>query len=519
MPPAVSLSKSPFKSTVAVSESGVPVPPRLPHVISLLLVSMLAVYVGWANFWYAYDDALITYRVAYNFASGQGFVYNPGEWFLGITTPGLALLLGLVARAIGPDTVPLLGAIVSSVSLWLAGLALYVYGSQRGHPAGGLFAGLLLIGHPMIAITFGGEMPLQIALILWAFVACTADRRIAAALLLAAATIVRIDAALAAIVIGLNDLVQARRIDWRMWIVFALTLLPFAALAWYAFGSPLPVTLAAKLAQRDSGFWMTFGRGLRDWLHNVSGPNSTPAMFEIFTWDPRAMGFWVAVGIPALLWYRVWWLPFAWVLAFNIGYRTLKVPFYHWYAAPAIVGVSILAAAGIEAALVLLARFISARGVSNTRATSAIAAVAGLLLCIGINYHHLRMLPITSRPYPLVEIYEEAGRWLEANTPPDATIGYHEIGFLGYYAHRHVIDPLGLLDPAIPPHIAKQDFLWAYRERQPTYILVRDDDSPLGYGGIRGQAWFQRNYMEIRRFTTPRVPRMSVTVYQRVALH
>jgi hypothetical protein len=40
-----------------------------------------------------YDDPYITYRYARNIATGQGFVYNPGERVLSTTTPLFTLLL------------------------------------------------------------------------------------------------------------------------------------------------------------------------------------------------------------------------------------------------------------------------------------------------------------------------------------------------------------------------------------------------------------------------------------------
>ena len=45
----------------------------------------------------ANDDAFITYRYARNIASGQGFVFNPGERLLGTTTPLYTLSLVPVA--------------------------------------------------------------------------------------------------------------------------------------------------------------------------------------------------------------------------------------------------------------------------------------------------------------------------------------------------------------------------------------------------------------------------------------
>jgi hypothetical protein len=130
-----------------------------------------------------------------------------------------------------------------------------------------------------------------------------------------------------------------------------------------------------------------------------------------------------------------------------------------------------------------------------------------------INLMTLRTLHITSRQHTTLQIYEQTGRWIDANTPPAATVGYFEIGYFGYYAHRRIIDPLGLVDPAIPPHVAKRDFLWAYREYQPDYILEISGNS---FGGILTEPWFQRDYKPIRTFTHPQSER-SVTVFQRVA--
>ena len=62
--------------------------------LAIVLLIGLAAWVSTVNFWYAYDDALITYRFARNLATGVGLVYNPGEWHLGTTAPLYALILG-----------------------------------------------------------------------------------------------------------------------------------------------------------------------------------------------------------------------------------------------------------------------------------------------------------------------------------------------------------------------------------------------------------------------------------------
>lgn len=492
-----------------------PLPPLpISPLVALLLLTGLAGYIGWANFGYAYDDAFITYRVAYNFASGQGLIYNPGEWFGSSTSPGLALLLGLGGKVFGPDAVPVIGTIVSGVALWLAGLGLYVYGARTGYPASGLFAGLLLIASQIMAFSSSGEMPLQMALILWAYVAYVSEWRIASALLLAAATVVRPDGVMAVAVLGLFDLIRTRRIAWRMWLAFAIALAPFLVLAWIYYGTPLPNSLAAKLAHRDAQLWVTFGKQLRAWLNEFTGPNGQRATWEFLSWDPRALGFWFVIGVPAMIWARAWWLPVAWSVAFTLAYRQLHVPFYHWYAAPPMLGLVVIAGVGIETACRFLIRIGTRQAGSRPRPLVPIVAMTlAVAWCFVINMMTLRTLHISSRQHSTLQIYEQTGRWIDANTPPAASVGYFEIGYLGYYAHRRIIDPLGLVDPAIPPHVAKRDFLWAYREYLPDYILERSGNS---FGGIRTESWFTRDYQPIHTFTHPQSD-VSVTVFQRVA--
>lgn len=473
----------------------------------------LTAYVTWANLHYAYDDAFITYRVAYNLATGQGFVYNVGERVLGITAPGLGLLVGLIGALAGPASIPLASGLVSAAGTGAAAAALYVYGAMHGRAAVGLLAGLLFIASPITAVAWGGEMPLQIALILWAVVAYAAEWRVASALLLGAATIVRPDGAVAAVVLAGYDLVRTRRIPWRAWLAFAAVLLPFAVLAWVYFGSPIPLTLSAKLAQRDLG-WPAYGRGLRNWLHLILGPDGRPASFEFISWDPRALGFWVTLGLPALLWYRFLWLPLAWVAAFVFSYRTMQVPFYHWYAAPVVVGIAALAACGIDAmvrfAITRLSRV--ARKGPPTWAAMLETAIPVLMFAV-VASHNLRTLPASARTAPLLELYADAGRWLHAHAPRNASVGYYEIGYLGYHAQRRIIDPLGLLDPATPPHVAQGDMTWAYRAYEPTYLVEQQRTS---YGGMRDMDWFQRRYQPIHVLTHPSLPDNALTIYRRV---
>jgi hypothetical protein len=179
---------------------------------ALLLITVVTLYVGTTNGHYSYDDAYITYRMADNFSRGLGFVYNPGEWHLGSTAAFYGLLVGSlrwVLSAVSPGgapPIPAIGGLISALSLLATGWMLYAMGRNARAPLCGLVAGLFYITNPMIFVTFGGEMPFQIALITGAFFAYQQQARPIAAALASLAILTRPDGLQAAGVLLVYDI-------------------------------------------------------------------------------------------------------------------------------------------------------------------------------------------------------------------------------------------------------------------------------------------------------------------------
>jgi len=71
----------------------------------VLLVPATALVLCALNFGQIYDDPYITFTYAENLATGEGFVFNPGEQVLGTTAPGYAFLLGILALP-DADSIP-----------------------------------------------------------------------------------------------------------------------------------------------------------------------------------------------------------------------------------------------------------------------------------------------------------------------------------------------------------------------------------------------------------------------------
>jgi hypothetical protein len=121
---------------------------------------------------------------------------------------------------------------------------------------------------------------------------------------------------------------------------------------------------------------------------------------------------------------------------------------------------------------------------------------------------------------PVEQLYSKTGRWISRNTPQDASIGYLEIGRVGYYARRRIIDPLGLIEPTIHAHVAQGDLDWAYEHYRPDYIINYDANFGAWFETVAQQRWFQEEYRKLTEVklhdnATVTDP-FSVVIYKRV---
>jgi hypothetical protein len=63
-------------------------------------------------------------------------------------------------------------------------------------------------------------------------------------------------------------------------------------------------------------------------------------------------------------------------------------------------------------------------------------------------------------------------RWLDANAGPNDLIAAHDIGAIGYFARRPLIDLAGLVSPEVIPFIRDEDQLWAHIQQRGAVYLV-----------------------------------------------
>lgn len=459
------------------------------NAVLIVLLLLPLIYVSFSNLTITYDDAFITYRYAYNLASGNGFVYNQGERFLGTSAPLYGLILGALGWITKPDLIPLLSGIISAISLVACCFALFTY-SFREDPWSGFFAGLFFLLNPFTVYSFGGEMLLQLGLLLWSFVLYRKNSTKAAAVLVSLAILVRIDAASAAFVLFLHYCITRRTVPIRETAIAAALIIPCLILSYGYYGSWLPSTIAAKLAQRDSGLWETFLKGFVVWMH-------AQLQFKAL------LLFWFVGGIAVLFRHRSWLFPLSWVVLFSLVYAAVRMPYYHWYGIPGVAGLSILAGCACSTVI--------QKGIDLATRWKMNPKLSGILfpaLCIGaigMLYHgSIHDLAAVYRCEGCEKLYPRVGVWLNKNTPSSCSVGYLEIGYIGYYAHRRIIDPIGLVNAGESKHVAARDFLSAYERMRPDYIIYNENFKWTGE--LLRAPWFSQNYHLVKTFSDVHYP-------------
>jgi hypothetical protein len=451
----------------------------------LYIVLITTLLYLWMEGW-GYDDPYITYRYAENLARGSGLVYNLGERVQSTTTPLFALLLAVLARL--PIPMPALANLVGALSIALGAYSLYLLAQTWRTPLAGWGALLFYPFFPLLLTTIGSETPLYLALCSASFLFYARRSYTLTAVSAALATLARPDGILVPALIGLHFLFSIqrqslpahlplrRRIPWRAVLIFTALLGMWFLFAWAYFGSPLPVTLAAKQSQGTMAISQRFAAGFVSVVRDHAGHFKYQALAAL-----------AALGLLYTAWRAPrWGLYLGWTAAYFAAYTVLGVSRYYWYYAPLVPGFIILAGLGLQsvgAGLSFVANHFHPRGLKMERIRQGLLA-AVLLLSLGLaSLLASSAARLGQYTDPRLITYRLAGQWLEANTPPQAQIGALEIGILGYYADRSLIDFAGLLQPETARQLrdaASYDEAarWALERYQPQYTAVQNGSLP-----------------------------------------
>ena len=409
------------------------------------------------------DDGLIYARYIQNLISGNGFVYNQGEFVNGLTSPLFAYLAVtpsyLLADArYGTMLISVLAAIGTVIVFYRL---LTLFTSDRQIAA---IAALLAAGNGMTYINLGMEASLftfTIGLCLYLYFK---DRFFLLGICTGLAILTRPEAVFLVPAMALNTIVFKR--EWPRFryyifpIILVLSQLLFNSIYYDAL---LPSSGLAKISQGAMGHW-----GYNSFLFNM--PNlflsgfGLPGQMHVFQLPlvPIALILVSLLGLLVVQARQYIVISFIFLLLYTTFFTILNIPSQWWYYAIHF---------SIFSSYVVLGIFWIYRHlrIEHQRIfrISFISLFALMLIWQGA-------INLTLHGRTVREDYRQFGLWIAENTPADASIALAEIGTVGWYSERRIIDILGLVTSDNAGFVAEGDYNSWLELHPPDYILARE---------------------------------------------
>lgn len=419
-----------------------------------LIIALLAVAARLIPSPRTIDDAYITYRYARNLLDGQGMVYNPGERVLGTTTPLYTFLLAGIAIVSGGAEAPFpwISLLINSISDAVTCMLLIELGRKLGHRKAGIASALVWAIAPM-SVTFaigGMETSFFIALMTATFYFYSREKPVPAAITASLSLLTRPDAMLFILPLMIERC--RRSLPWARFnpqplpirikesLAFSFPVLVWLGFAIPYFGSPLPNSLAAKVAAYHLQSNEAFIRLLQHY--------ATPFLGHlVFTTKWVAVGFMLYTFLYLFGGARIsrnWtggWAIFVYPYLYFLAFSIANPLIFRWYLAPPL-------------PIYFLGIFLGASCIAQDLKRPLLLTAFSIFACaLSLNAWTFRPDHGPARPAPemafikLELLYEKAAEFLAPQIEDHQILAAGDIGALGYFSKARVLDTVGLITP------------------------------------------------------------------------
>lgn len=441
------------------------------------------------------DDSWIHLQFARNLAAGQGFSFNPGEASAGSTAPLWTSILALLFLSPWSPllTAKILGGLLLLVAGWLTRCLARTLGLT---PGWALLAGMSVVLAPQLlwASLSGMEVTLSTGLAtagIWLHLRNWPGKPTwGSTALLTLAALARPECLILLPLALIDRWRSARekspflRLCGLHALLYATLLIPWIGFNLHTLGKPLPGTFYAKVG----------GYGLFGALADLDLVRSAKALLLYPVLQVRELAhlavehslFLAALaplGIVAIVRPQEigeernsWLLPLA-ILGFPL-LRGVLAPFqgatfqHGRYAAHLIPSLAVMGLLGGRMAW----RLLSPAGVHLRRRWRCLAvwgAVLGELLLVDLKYARTYGRNVAD----IQRMHVAMGQWLAVHTPSAAVIATHDIGAIGFFAQRRVLDTVGLINPGVlnflkPGVPADLGVLHFLEQEKPDYLVI-----------------------------------------------
>jgi len=473
------------------------------------------------------DDAYITFRYARNLVAGRGFVYNPGEWVLGTTTPLYTLLLAGSALATGSRDFPALALAINALSGAASVGLLYGLGKRfAGRKAPAAATALLWAVAPYsVSFAVGGmETDLTVTLLLAAAYAHVTKHPRALAALSALALLARPDTAILLGLLWLDLTLTRRRLPWREGLIALALLSPWLVFGALAFGSPLTGSIAAKSVT----YRLDPAEGLVRLIQHYSNPFFGDALLGQ-AWHLAGFAIYLLLcglgGLRAIRRNRSVWPVLAYPYLYLIVFAAANPLIFRWYLSPPLPFYFLLIFAGVWTVAGDAIRLIPWAAIRNS--LFAIFTIAALALTLNAWDLHSDHGPDRPAPemawFELELLYAQASDVVLAHAQPGDTLCAGDIGVLGYRTDLRILDTVGLVTPESRRHYPADSDIYVINYAipadlvlalNPDYIVILE---VYGRRGLLPDPRFQSQYRLLEKFETDIYGSDGMLVFQRAS--
>jgi hypothetical protein len=281
-------------------------------------------------------------------------------------------------------------------------------------------------------------------------------------------------------------------------MTFLVAMSPYLLLNLSLNGSLLPNTSDAKYAQAQPLLALPYTTR----LVNIIPPILAGAQIFFLLTIPYYMLMMRRYGRKASLYLA----PLIWAMALILLYAArLPVSFQHGrYLIPALPMIIVCGVIGMVTMLIEWRTNMLGRVVSRALALAVIPTILFFAISIGRDAYITDVAIINEEMVDLA-------LWIRDNLPQDELLAIHDVGAVGYFAPRPLVDIAGLITPEAIPLINNADALWALmRERGATYLMAFPNQIP----NKNPNDWRLCPVYQSAGETTPRLGEAKMTIYR-----
>ena len=437
---------------------------RRSIIIISLILAVVCAYLAYEAKNYTLDDALIYYRYIENAIEGNGLVYNAGEKFNGLTSP-FYTYISLIAAFIFRD-IPATQTVMSALFLFLASFtALKILNREKLSAAIVMIPPLMIVSARFFYLTFGMETPLFMFLAMLNLYLFMRKKYFLLGIFAGIMFLTRGESLFLILSLLIFYWIRHKKLpDWKIFIIPVLLVLGNYTFNYFYYGDFLPHTLSAKIQQGGSGLWRTWPF-FRVKHIIIDEPWSIYGSFSVYLFPLL-----VLISIIGVFFNFTKSLPVRilsiFLVFYTLFYSILQVPAYPWYYTIYYLCAMIFAGYGLNS----IYNFFK-KGLPGTE-TIGKWATAFFFLILFIPLFTYSFMTLEEERGNLG--YKEAALWIKENTSPDAKIACVEIGHIGWYSDRYIIDILGLVNPYNAEFIGNREFSRWMDYYEPDYIFLHD---------------------------------------------